>query len=76
MSKPNDTNAAPVHPDGSTAWHGCMLHAMEEAAAGIEDWEYGGAETAEEFRMTRLAAMEVARRIRSMASRYSRKFER
>jgi len=49
---------------------------MEEAAAGIEDWEYGGAETAEEFRMTRLAAMEVARRIRSMASRYSRKFER
>lgn len=60
----------------SKEWHGCILHAMEEAAAGVESWEYGGAESEEEFKMTRDAAIEVARRIRRMAERYSTRDER
>ena len=67
---------SPVQSDRSADWYECMLHAMEEAAAAVEGWEYGGAESEEEFRMTRRAAMEVAKRIRRMAERYSRKWER
>jgi len=59
----------------SPAWHGFMCHAMEEAALAVESWEYGGAESDGEFSMAREAAIEVAKRIRRMATRYSRTHE-
>lgn len=58
----------------STAWHDCMMHSLEEAANIIENWEYGGAETKEEYDMTLQAAKEVAKLIRRMAERRDKSF--
>lgn len=55
------------------SWHYDMLFAFEEAASGIESWEWGGADTDEEYARQKEAATEVARRIRRMANRYERK---
>lgn len=53
----------------SPAWIDCMQHAFEEAAVGIENWEYAGYESEEEKRMTQESAKEVAKLIRAMARR-------
>ena len=55
-------------------WNECLQHAFEEAAVGIEIWEYAGAESKEEEVMTKKAAKEVARLIRAMAIRRYRAF--
>lgn len=54
----------------STAFHEAMMTAFDEAADGVEQWEYGGAETQAEQMLHRNAAVEVAKRIRAMAKRY------
>lgn len=59
----------------SQAWHEMVCHVMEEAASSVEAWEYGGADSDAEFRMAREAAVEVAKRIRRMLMRYSRRHE-
>jgi hypothetical protein len=46
-----------------------LQHAFEEAAVGIENWEYAGYESEEEKVMTFKAAKEVAKLIRAMAWR-------
>lgn len=48
------------------AWQDCLQHAFEEAAVGIENWEYAGYESEEEKVMTFKAAKEVAKLIRAM----------
>ncbi|MCP4783310.1 MAG: hypothetical protein GY878_07145 [Fuerstiella sp.] len=57
----------------STEFHDAMLTAFNEAADGVEAWEYGGAEFPEDFAIHRSAAAEVAKRVRAMAVRYDRK---
>jgi hypothetical protein len=46
----------------------CFQHACTEAADGIIVWEFD-AETEEEKEMTRLAALEVSKRIRKLADK-------
>jgi hypothetical protein len=54
----------------SIAFHGAMLCAFNEAADGVENWEFGGSESKAEYDLHRLAGAEVAKRIRRMADRY------
>lgn len=56
-------------PSNCSAWQDCLQHAFEEAAVGIENWEYAGYESEEEKQMTFKAAKEVAKLIRAMAWR-------
>lgn len=60
-------------PDCSSEYHEAMLHAFNEAADGVEAWEYGGAESKSEQELYLKAARDVARRIRMMANRYNRR---
>lgn len=55
------------------SWHDDMLHAMREAADGLESWEYGGADSREEMEQQNRAALEVAKRIQRMARAYERR---
>ena len=72
MTTANTTNTADpkvaLHPNCS-AWQDCLQHAFEEAAVGIENWEYAGYESEEEKVMTFKAAKAVAKLIRAMAWR-------
>lgn len=45
----------------TTAYQDCLQHAFEEAASGIENWEYAGYESEEERKMTFAAAKQVAK---------------
>lgn len=56
-------------PSNCSAWQDCLQHAFEEAAVGIENWEYAGYESEEERVITLKAAKEVAKLIRAMAWR-------
>lgn len=54
-------------------WIDAMMTAFDEAADSVEAWEYGGAESKEDFDLHRNAALEVAKRIRRMAWRFCKK---
>jgi|JI10StandDraft_1071094.scaffolds.fasta_scaffold701735_3 hypothetical protein len=54
----------------SKDFHDAMICAFHEAADNVELWEFGGADTLEEYNLHRHAAEEVAKRIRKMADRY------
>lgn len=56
--------------DDTEEFHDAMMCAFDEAADGLDIWEFGGAETKEEYDLHRKAATEVAKRIRRMAARY------
>lgn len=73
--KVNQSSSTGVLTEGE-AWHDCMQHAFEEAANAAESWEYGGAVDDAEFRMTRKATQEVAKRIRAMARRHDLAYHR
>ena len=60
----------------TTAYQDCLQHAFEEAANGIENWEYGGYESEEERQMTFAAAKQVAKIIRATAWRRYRTFHK
>lgn len=51
-------------------WRDDMIYAMETAADMVEEWEYGGADSDDEYERQKATAAEVARMIRVMARRY------
>ena len=54
-------------------YHDAMLWAFNLAADSVDEAEYSGAQTREEIALHRMAAMDVAQRIRQMADRYMKK---
>ena len=67
--QPNDIDASRSM-RGSTAYHEAIMCAFDEAADGVENWEFGGADSQEEYDLHRVAGADVAKRIRKMAHRY------
>ena len=57
----------------SKEFHDAMMCAFDEAADGVELWEFAGAESEREQVLHKLAGAEVAGRIRAMANRYCNK---
>lgn len=54
----------------SKEFHEAMMCAFDEAADGVELWEFAGAESKQDRVTHQYAGAEVAKRIRKMASRY------
>lgn len=54
-------------------WHDDVMHAFSEACNCLDDWEYGGADTREQFDRQKKAAEFVRKKIQAMAKRYDMK---
>jgi len=59
-----------------TDYRDAMMCAFDEAADGVEQWEFGGSDSDEEASLHKLAGADVAKRIRRMADRYLAKHGR
>lgn len=53
-----------------------MMCAFDEAADNVEMWEFGGADTMEEYQLHRLAGETVAEMIRKMRDRYYKRVKK